>query len=191
MPNRCQANVHDAHYKWIAARDGEHCLACFIERGVQKKGKLQIDHANNDITDWSPKNLHLLCQTHNLKMRALTTQQHINLMRQYSARNERKREKIRGGEAEDIVSAVVDYTSGSPEMQVNVKCRKGFTDWTLGIINKYGSWPKKDIINSGAHVAGCNTQTSRRYLDALTGSVGPLQETRDETGTVVISFRKR
>ncbi len=107
MPNRCQTNVHDAYYRWMAARDGEYCLACFIEKGIQRKGKLQIDHANNDITDWSPKNLHLLCPMHNLKMRKLTTQQHINLMRQYSAKNEGKREKISGGEAEDIVSAMV------------------------------------------------------------------------------------
>ena len=86
--------------------------------------------------------------------------------------------------------AMVDYTSGSPEMQVNKRCKKIFTDWTMELLNKHGQWPKKDIIDSGAHVSGCNPQTSRRYLDALTSSVGPLQESHDQIGTMVISFRK-
>jgi len=61
----------------------------------------------------------------------------------------------------------------------------------MELLNKHGEWPKKDIIDSGAHVAGCNTQTSRRYLDALKSSVGPLQESHDQIGTMVIRFRKR
>ena len=112
-------------------------------------------------------------------------------MARYSAKNERERRKIKGDIPGDLVMAIVDYTSGSPEMQVNKHCKTIFTDWTMELLNKHGQWPKKDIINAGAYVSGCNKQTSNRYLDVLMSSVGPLQESHDQTGTVVISFRKR
>ena len=72
MPNRFQIAQHKLAYDFIACRDGEYCLACFIENGI-KRGppaiKLQIDHADNNPRNWSPPNLHLLCQKHNLEMR--------------------------------------------------------------------------------------------------------------------------
>jgi hypothetical protein len=112
-------------------------------------------------------------------------------MARYSAKNERERKKIKGDIPWDVLASAVDYSSGSPEMQVNTRCKQVFTDWVIELINKHGQWPKKDIINSGAHISGCNPQTSRRYLDALTCSVGPLRESRDETGTMIVALRKR
>ena len=58
------------------------------------------------------------------------------------------------------------------------------------MLNKHGQWPKKDIIDAGAHIAGCNTQTTRRYLDPLTSSAGPFKERKDEMGNVMITFRE-
>jgi len=80
--------------------------------------------------------------------------------------------------------------TGSPEMQVNSRCKQLFTDWVIELLNKHGRWPKKDIINSGARISGCNPQASRRYLDAFTCSVGLLHESRDETGTMIVTVRK-
>jgi len=190
MPNRFQVNQHDLAYNFLAAYEGEYCL---VGRISHKKcaGILQIDHADNDPWNWKPGNMHLVCQKHNLDLRKLSTKEHKAKIARYSAKNERERKKIIGDVPGDLVMAMVDYTSGSPEMQVNNLCKKIFTDWTMELLNKHGQWPKKDIINSGAHVSGCNPQTSRRYLDALTSSVGPLQESHDQTGTVVIGFRKK
>ena len=190
MPNRFQPSHHDLAYNFLAAYEGEYCLVGRISH-TKCSGPLQIDHADNDPRNSKPRNIHLVCQKHNLDLRRVPTKEHKAKMALYSAKNEREREKMGVCVRDNLISAAVDYTSGSPEMQVNKKAKKWFIDWTLEIISKNGLWPKKDIINSGAHVAGCNTQTSRRYLDALTGSVGPLQEIPDENGNVMIRFRRK
>ena len=189
MPNRFQVNQHDLAYNFLAAYEGEYCL---VGRISHKKcaGTLQIDHADNDPWNWKPSNLHLVCQKHNLDLRKLSAKEHKVKMARYSAKNKKERNKLIGDVQGDLVMAMVDYISGSPEMQVSSWCRRIFTEWTMELLNKHGQWSKKDIINSGAHVSGCNPQTIRGYLDALTGSVGPLKESRDQMGTMVISFRK-
>ena len=68
MANRFQINQHRMAYGFIASRDGEYCLIC--KRGPGKV-KLQIDHADNNPSNWEPDNLHLLCQTHNLQLRSV------------------------------------------------------------------------------------------------------------------------
>lgn len=190
MPNRFQTAQHDLAYNFLVAYEGEYCLIGKI--GHKKcEGGLQIDHADNNPWNWKPGNIHLVCQKHNLELRKLTTKQHKALMARYCARNEREREKTKGDIPGDVLASMVDYSSGSTEMQVNVRCKQIFADWVIQLINKHGQWPKTDVINSGAHISGCNPQTSRRYLDALTSSVVPLQESRDETGTMIVTFRKR
>jgi hypothetical protein len=97
----------------------------------------------------------------------------------------------RGIESTHILKAIVNYSQGSIEMQANSICERIFIDWILTEIKRLGQLLKKEAINSGAAVAGCSPVTASRYLDKLTCLVGPLQESRDQTGTVVISFRKR
>lgn len=190
MPNRFQVKQHDLAYNFLAAYEGEYCL---VGRISHKKcaGSLEIDHADNNPWNWRPDNLHLVCRKHNLELRKLTTMAHKAIMARYGAKNESERKNIKGCIPSDLVKAVVDYTSGSPEMQVNRLCKEIFTDWVMELLNKYGQWPKNDVINSGAYVAGCENQSCRRYLEVLTSSVGPLQERRDQMGPIVISFRKR
>ena len=101
-----------------------------------------------------------------------------------------EKEKRKADIPGDILASRVDYSDGSPEMQVNNLCKRAFTDWLIELLNRRGQWPKKDVINAGAHISGCNPQTSRRYLDALTSSVGPFKESRDEDGTWIITLRK-
>ena len=190
MANRFQVNQYDLAYNFLAAYEGEYCLVGRISH-TKCAGPLQIDHADNDPWNWKPGNIHLVCQKHNLEFRKLTTKEHKSKMARYSARNERERKKIKGDIPGDVVKARVDYASGSTEMQVNVMCKRTFTDWLMNLLNTYGQWPKKDVINGGAHICGCDSQTIRRYLDALTSSFGPLQEICDHTGTRFITFRKR
>jgi len=190
MPNRFQVKVYKIFYDYIAARDGEYCL---IGRIGHKKcrGKLQIDHADSNPRNWNYDNLHLLCQKHNLEMRNRTSDEHLRIIRAYSAKNVRESVRERGIESTHILKAIVNYSQGSIEMQANSICERIFIDWILTEIKRLGQLLKKEAINSGAAVAGCSTVTASRYLDKLTCSVGPLQESRDQTGTVIISFRKR
>ncbi len=190
MPNRFQANQHDLAYNFLAAYEGEYCLVGKISH-KKCAGMLQIDHADNNPWNWKIGNIHLVCRKHNLELRKLTTKEHKAMMVRYSAKNERERKKIKGDIPGNVLASLVDYSSGSPEMQVNGRCKQLFTDWVIELLRQHGQWPKKDIINSGAHISGCNPQTSRRYLDVLTSSVGLLQESRDETGNIIVVFRKR
>jgi len=96
----------------------------------------------------------------------------------------------RGIESTHTLKAMVDYSQGSVEMQANSICERIFIDWVLTEMKRLGQFVKKEAVNSGAAVAGCSPVTASRYLDKLTCSVGPLQETRDQKGTTIIIFRK-
>ena len=139
-------------YGFLSARDGEYCLVGIV-LNEKCAGGLQIDHADNNHHNWDPENLHLVCQKHNLALRKLTRRQHSNLIRKCSAKNERERKKTKANIPGEVVNALVDYSSGSPEMQVNSLCKQKFEDWVIELLNKHGQWPKKDVINSGALVS--------------------------------------
>jgi len=188
MPNRFQIHQHEIAYKFIAARDGEYCLDPSCKRKPPAV-KLQIDHADNNPSNWDPENLHLLCQKHNLEMRQKTAAEHGRLVREYSAKNEREREKARGRESTGIVKEMVDFRAGSPEMKANSYYEIRYREWIFRIMREQGFIIKADEINSGAEVVGCSPLTTSRYLAKLTSSVGTLKETRDATGTIVIAFR--
>ena len=188
MPKRLTVREHETLYKFIAARDGEYCIICKAKPIPDKP--LQIDHANNDSNNWNPDNVHLLCQTCNLKMRGKTIREHIELIEHYSALNERERARERGREATSRVKDLVDYRSASPEMKANSYYEIAFRDWVLHTVKVDGFIAKKEAINSGAEVVGSSPLSTGRYLDKLTCSVGVLQETKDATGTVVICFRE-
>ena len=125
MPNRFQIAQHKLAYEFIAERDGEYCLVCFIEKGI-KRGppaiKLQIDHADNNPQNWSPTILHLLCQTHNLKMRQLPTSEHKRLIDEYRAKNECARARENFHAPTTMAKEKVDYYAGSA---VYVVCESG------------------------------------------------------------------
>ena len=192
MSNRFQIAQYKLAYDFIATRDGEYCLACFIEKGI-KRGppaiKLQIDHADNNPRNWSSNNLHLLCQTHNLKMRAMPAVEHKRLIDEYSAKNE----CVRAQENQHIptmtAKELVDYTCGSTEMQANGIFEPRWLDFMHNWIKANGSIPKSEAIYGGAAVAGCNPSTTERYLKKYTSTMGPFKESRDSAGTKIIVYR--
>lgn len=187
MPNRFQKTQHELAYKFIAARDGEYCLSCY--KGP--RAKLEIDHMDNDISNWNPDNLHLFCQKHNLKMRALEKNEKLRTIGFYIATNEQARERMRGQASTEVVREMVDYRAGTPEMQANSYYETKFRDWLLAQINAAGFIIKEEAIYSGAEFVGCSPTTIQRYLKKLTSQVGPLTERKDATGTVVCVFRAR
>jgi len=187
MPNRFQIRQHDLAYRFIAARDGEHCLICRRKPpGVQ----LQIDHADGNEQNWAPDNLHLLCQFDNLQLRGKPPREHRRLLSFYSAKNVCVRERERGIESTDTSKELVDYSTGSQEMKANSIYERRFRRWLLEEIARVGSIPKKEVINSGAEMAGCNPVTISRYLDKLTSAISVLKEAKDAFGNIIITYKR-
>jgi len=184
MPNRFQINQHDIVYRFLVARDGERCFhpSCNMK---PPEVVLQIDHADNDITNWAPEYLHLFCPKHNLELRHKTTAEHLRLIREYSAKNERER----GIRSTNIVKEMVEFQNGSTEMKANSYFEINYRDWIYTTVKEQRFITKTDALNAGAEVVGCSTLTASRYLAKLTSSVSNLKETKDAAGRIVITFR--
>ena len=76
-------------------------------------------------------------------------------------------------------------------MQANFLFEIDYRSWLLKFMDEYEFITKKEAINAGAEVVGCNPTTSAKYLAKLTSLAGPLCETKDMTGEVVILYRPR
>lgn len=192
MANRFQIAQHKLAYDFIANRDGEYCLACFIEKGIRRGPpaiKLQIDHADNNPGNWSPTNLHLLCQKHNLEMRNKPPSEHKRLIEDYSAKNECVRARENHHIPTMTAKEQVDYTTASPEMQANCIFEQRWLDFMHDWIRVNGSIPKSEAINGGAAAAGCSNSTTARYLAKYASSMGCFKESRDSAGARIIVYR--
>ncbi len=190
MPGRAQSAVYLSHKAHLVERDGPWCIACFVEYG-QKRGepavKLQIDHADNNPKNWTPSNLHLTCQTHNLKFRSLSVKDHVSLMATYSAKFMCLRAQM--GLESSLPKILVDYMAGSPEMQVNSICEVRWLEFMHQEISKYGSIFKEVAIAGGAQVAGCSTAAVRNnYLPKAISPWGAFKETKDGGGNKIIVY---
>lgn len=189
MPNRYTVKERDTLYKFIAARDGEYCLTC---RALPTEEKpLQIDHANDDPTDWDPDNLHLACWRCNNEFKTMSTEDHIETVKYYSALNESERLRESGHPSGEMVKELVDYRSGSIEMQANSYFEKAYIRWIIRYIIEHGFISKQEAIDSGAQEVGCSTISAERYLRKLKAATlkAPLKEIRDATGTRIIVFK--
>ena len=90
-----------------------------------------------------------------------------------------------------IYKGVIPYGEGSPEMQANGLFEVDYRDWLLHHIADIGFVPKREAINAGAELVGCNPTTAAKYLAKLTSMVGPLAESRDSTGQVMVFAKAR
>ncbi len=182
MANRFQANQHKLAYGFITSRDGEYCLIC--KRGSSKI-KLQIDHADNNSSNWEPDNLHLLCQKHNLQLRGVQLSKKLRTIREYSAKNVCVREKAYGSISSKVAKETLDYSSGSVEMKANNMFEPIFTDWLLTNLPMV----REEAKYSGAQIVGCSPTTCERYLKKLTSAAGPLREFRDAMGIPTVDLK--
>jgi hypothetical protein len=192
MPNRFQKSQHDLAYEFIARRDGEYCLPCFIETGIKvgpPQIKLQIDHADSNPQNWSSPNLTLDCAKHNIRFRNMPREEHLRLIQKYSAKNEVARARENHFIPTILSKDQVDYSNGSPELQLNSIFEKKWLDFMHGWIGANGSIPKDEAIYGGAAVAGCNPTTSERYLRKYTSSMGCFTKDRDSSGSKIIKYR--
>jgi hypothetical protein len=191
MSNRFQIAQHHLAYEFIARSDGEYCLVCFIEKGI-KRGppvvKLQIDHADSNPSNWSPENLHLLCQAHNLALRKMTSAEHKRLISDYSAKNVCARARDNVSTPTTTAKEIVDYNSASPEMQANSLFEQRWLDFMHEWVRSNGSIPQKEAIYGGAAATGCSPSTTERYLGKYTSSMGCFKESRDSSGAKIIVY---
>jgi len=187
MAKRFQSKQYQFIFKFIAARDGEHCIHC--KSTGTKRHPLEIDHMDADITNADPENLHILCKKCNLEKRGLTTREQIKMIKSDCAVNERERERERGSQGTGIVRTMVDYSGGSKEMQANDYYEMQYRDWVLITVKKHGMISKSDAIHGGAEIVGCSSVTTARYLQKMTSIAGILEESKHGTGISVIQYR--
>lgn len=182
MANRFQVNQHRLAYDFISSRDGEYCLIC---KKDSSKVELQIDHADNNPSNWAPYNLHLLCQQHNLELRIVPVNKKLRTIRWHSAKNVCVRERQFGSINTKVAKDTLDYNSGSVEMKANSMYEPEFVKWLLSSLPMV----KEEAINSGAYEVGCNPYTCTRYLNKLTSAAGPLRVFKDGMGIVTVDFK--
>lgn len=186
MARRFQINDHRIAYEFIVARDGEHCIICGRKPPAVK---LQIDHADKNPDNNKPENLHLICQQHNLEGRKFTPKEHLKRIQTATAKNVCMRVSVCGNETTHQLRELVDYKSGTVEMQANSYCETVFREWLTGELKRLKTIEKQEVISSGAEVCGCSIATINRYLSKMTSSVGTLKESKDNFGTKIISLK--
>jgi hypothetical protein len=179
MPNRFHTKVRNALFDQIAARQGAWCLHCGFwparDGPPDGHGELEIDHADNDTTNWDIENLHILCNKCNLEFRQYSIDMKLQILKQDSDRNVYVCEERHLISDTEILRLRVDYTKGSTELQINNSCEVKFRNWVLKMIDQSGALCREDLINGGAEVAGCSIVTTEKYLKKLTSITGPLQ----------------
>ena len=173
MPRRWSTETRAWAYRYLCLRDGEVCREC---------GKipttfygLDIDHVDCNKHNNAESNLRLLCRRCNV------------------SRENRKRANspsVGEGERENprtrIIKCAVPYSEGSPEMQANGLFEVVYRNWLQKHISDNVFISKKEAINAGAEVCGCNPTTAAKYLSKLTSLCGPLTERKDMLGEMMV-----
>jgi len=163
---------------------------------------LDIDHVDGNSRNDDPANLRLLCRSCNTALenraRKARARRRPSDLREREKKkegagesgSERERERGEGQAATRVVREAVDYRDGSSEMQANQRFEVPFRTWVLQQVATNGHIEKAAAIAAGAEHVGCSTVASRRYLDKLTSSVGPLQQTEDAQGRRVLVLKE-
>lgn len=179
MPRRYHPRTRQWVYRFLILRDGgEHCQEC----GLFPGGTFgqQIDHIDGNKNNEDPPNLRLLCARCNV------TRENI---RRGQPRRKPKCPRERENPQTRIVKAAVPYATGSAEMQANLLYEVDFRTWLSDFLRENGFITKKEAVNAGAEVVGCNPTTATKYLAKLTSIVGPMIETTDMLQGAVITMR--
>lgn len=184
-PRRFGKNTRLWVYRYLVLRDGEQCARCFNIPTPQNTlyGTLDIDHIDGNPFNWDTNNLRLLCHPCNV------TLENKARVLEIPPSDQVERERNQGKPATRVIKEAVPYKQGSPEMQASYLCELDYRTWILGKIRELGGFPRPDAINAGAEIVGCSPSTTTKYLAKLSSSEGPLQETRDMLGDVILELK--
>jgi hypothetical protein len=179
VPRRWATQTRYWAYRFLVLRDGEVCRDC--GEIPTTRNSLDIDHIDGDQHNKEESNMRLLCRRCNV------ARENRRRAKNPSVQEERERENPRTR----VLKQAIPYHEGSAEMQANFLFEIDYRSWLLKFMDEYEFITKKEAINAGAEVVGCNPTTSAKYLAKLTSLAGPLCETKDMTGEVVILYRPR
>jgi len=175
MPRRWATQTRYWAYRFLVLRDGEFCKICG-DPPTTRNG-LDIDHIDGDEHNNEESNLRLLCRKCNV------ARENRRRTKSPSVREERENPRTR------VLKQAIPYHEGSAEMQANFLFEVDYRTWLVEFIRELGWITKKEAINAGAEIVGCNPTTSAKYLAKLTSLAGPLLESKDMLGDVIITLK--
>src|SRR4030042_1905599 len=159
MPRRWATQTRYWAYRFLVLRDGEFCRICG-DPPTTRNG-LDIDHKDGNKANNEESNLRLLCRKCNV------ARENHRRAKYPSVQEEREQPRTR------VYKDALPYHEGSAEMQANFLFEMDYRTWLLNVIKENGFLTKKQAINAGAEVCGCNPTTAAKYLAKLTSFVGP------------------
>lgn len=175
MPRRWATQTRYWAYRFLVLRDGEVCQEC--GKISTARNSLDIDHIDGNPHNSEESNLRLLCRECNV------ARENRRRAGRPSVHEERENPRTR------VLKQAIPYHEGSAEMQANFLFEVDYRTWLLQFVSQFGFITKKEAVNAGAETVGCNPTTSAKYLAKLTSLAGPLTETKDMVGDVVIILK--
>lgn len=190
MGKRFSIAEHDLVKAFLIERDGDCCVITLAED--TEADPLEIDHADGNPENWAPENLHLIVRSWNKKLRALTSWEHKQFIKDCCAKSESARARRRGNMATFQVRQKVDFSQGSAEMKANNYYELKYRDWVLDIIKREGFITVEESEDDGAEYIGGSQITIKRYNKKLCGKRnGILQVRQDRFKTKVLVFKDK
>jgi hypothetical protein len=144
---RMNATRRKKLYKSLVLRDGE---CCFIGGEPGNASSLVIDHADNDNSNNTLGNLHLICRSTNAVKNPRGSSRKIQ-----SSMSMKTAEEMLRLEAAQASSA---------EFLKNMQAEPDFKHWLFSEIWRKARLPLNDVLDCGAAIARCSQATVNRYL---------------------------
>ena len=146
---------------------------------------LQIHHVDGIVSRNEIENLRLMHQPCNVRIH------HAKAPLVGLSEPSKRERKSSPHSPTELVKILVDYTSGSPEMQANNQFEPEYRNWLIARIRNAPGMEieKKEAINAGAEAVGCNPKTSRPYYDKMVSSEGPCYETKTESKIKIVKLK--
>jgi hypothetical protein len=153
---RMNKRNHDKYYRILCERDTERCFIC---HKTTDEVNLVIDHWDGDNSNNVLSNLHLMCQSDNIK------------------KNSRGKGKMM---SPVCVSVCDEERIFSAEFKRNREAEPKFRHWIYDELRENNQMSFDDVLNNGAEYAGCSQEAIKRYLKKMCSREGIMQIMEDE-----------
>lgn len=201
MPKRLSPTAHTITYAFLVERDGETCAIGGCKR-KPGSNRLEIDHIDNNPSNWNPPNLQLACRQCNMakeheRRRSEKAKGVSPSVRTYACVGDRPGSEANDQNVKPESAAMIirrnyyelDIRSGVAHLQANAQKEPVFIDFVLAEVEKRGIASKEELLASGAHRASCTLSTARDYLHKLTSREGPLELIMNNIGGGFITLK--
>lgn len=197
MPQRLSPSFRAFVYESLCIIDGEACAGCG-RTPDQLKRPLEIDHMDGVSTRTVMGNVRFLCKPCNVATDRARREGKVAPQTKVSPRSvvnsvtgeilesDRLCVSENASAHARLIKEAIRAPEGSREMHANYLFEPRCIDWITSVVNAEGHMLKRDAINGSAQLTGASPATTRRYIDKLTGPLGPLAETRDQLGLLIL-----